>query len=135
MIIIGGNDVGALKQADIGLALLAGHANANTSENITENKLVTKVEKDGDGNIAAEDFLNAHDKKMKYRNEELNKLRAAHMKDFQARYTKEQQLVLQEEIKARTERGELFAIFTLMKDHANKVYNYNIPLFDAIYFY
>ncbi|RYG68159.1 hypothetical protein EON64_05810 [archaeon] len=73
----GGNDVGALKQADVGLALLGGHANSNT--------------------------------------------RAAHMKDFQARYHKEQQAWLQEEIQKRTAQGEYMAMFSLMKDQATKM--------------
>ena len=37
--------------------------------------------------------------------EELNKLRAAHMKEFQARFTREQQVILQEEMRVLTEKG------------------------------
>jgi galactokinase/mevalonate kinase-like predicted kinase len=66
-------------------------------------------------------LLNAHDKKLHVRNEQINKLRAAHMKEFQARYTKEQQIELQEEIRKRTERGDYLSIFSLMKEQANKM--------------
>lgn len=42
--------------------------------------------------MSAEDALNSHQKKMQLRSEVFNKARAAHMKEFQARFTKEQQV-------------------------------------------
>eukprot|EP01038_Epipyxis_sp_PR26KG_P009128 gene9128-12312_t len=114
----GGNDVGALKQADVGLALLSGHANANTSDELPT--AVTPSTSTVTNGLSAEDTLNAHDKELKKRNDELNRLRVAHMKEFQTRYTKEQQLLLQEQIKQRTERGEFMAMFSLMKDQASR---------------
>lgn len=106
----GGNDVGALKQANVGLALLAGHANANTSDELSNAESTN-----------AEEALNAHQKKLQLRNDALNKARAAHMKEFQAKYQKEQQVVLQEEIRKRTEQGEYMAMFSLMKEQASKM--------------
>jgi hypothetical protein len=43
--------------------------------------------------VSAEDALNAHRKKMELRSEVFNKARTAHMKEFQARFTKEQQVL------------------------------------------
>ena len=45
-----------------------------------------------DAAVSAEDALNSHQKKMQLRSEVFNKARAAHMKEFQARFTKEQQV-------------------------------------------
>jgi hypothetical protein len=42
--------------------------------------------------VSAEDALNAHRKKMELRSEVFNKARTAHMKEFQARFTKDQQV-------------------------------------------
>lgn len=113
----GGNDVGALKQADVSIALLSGHANSNTSTELTveeeydENgELIKKSEK------SAEDVLNEHENQLKKRTEDFNKLRQAHMKEFQRKFTAEQQAKLQEELKKRTEAGEYGAMFTLMKE-------------------
>eukprot|EP01032_Pedospumella_encystans_P012911 gene12911-14901_t len=133
----GGNDVGALKQADIGLALLAGHANANTTEDIVNSDTAAgakgqKVGLIGDAesstsnantntDVSAEDALNSHAKKMSLRNEAFNKARTAHMKAFQAQFTKDQQIVVQEEIKKKTEAGDFMGMFTVMKNQANVI--------------
>jgi hypothetical protein len=42
--------------------------------------------------VSAEDALNTHQKKMALRSEVFNKARTAHMKEFQARFTKELQV-------------------------------------------
>lgn len=42
--------------------------------------------------VSAEDALNSHAKKMSLRNEAFNKARTAHMKAFQAQFTKDQQV-------------------------------------------
>lgn len=114
----------------MGLALLAGHANANTTESLTkdsakqgtleDDKNKNTVAKTGDAQDAkkAEEILNLHDKKLKLRAEEVNKLRAAHMKQFQANFQKQQQAKLQEEIKRRTESGDMWSIWSLMKEQA-----------------
>jgi lipopolysaccharide export system protein LptC len=44
--------------------------------------------------VSAEDALNTHQKKMALRSEVFNKARTAHMKEFQARFTKELQVQL-----------------------------------------
>jgi hypothetical protein len=94
------------------LALLGGHANANTSDDLSSA---------ANSSASAEDALNQHQQRLQVRSEALNKARAAHMKEFQAKYQREQQILMQEEIKKCTERGEYMAMFTLMKDQAAKM--------------
>jgi cation-transporting ATPase 13A1 len=122
--------------------LLSGHANANTSEDLAASGGSSDAKKAiGNGNTSAvttasssasaaavdannksaEDVLNEHSKKLQARNDEINKLRVAHMKEFQAKFQKEQQIILQEEIRKRTEKGDYMAMWTLMKDQASNV--------------
>ena len=59
----------------MGLALLAGHANSNTSDDLKKSpnltaKAITGApypDADADGGVSAEDALNLHEKKLKVR--------------------------------------------------------------------
>lgn len=82
----GGNDVGALKQADVGLALLVGHASSNTTEDVAAEApkgaagKAIEANNSGGAQTSAEDLLNARDKALQQRSAELNKKRQEHMK-------------------------------------------------------
>ena len=119
----GGNDVGALKQANVGIALLAGHANANTTEKLAPKETDSSVVLSGAGaeKKSAEDTLNAHDADIKARAVAVDKMRLAHMKIWSANYQKIAQAEMQEKIKELTEKGEYTAMFSLMKDQAGKI--------------
>lgn len=118
--------MGALKEADVGLALLAGHASANTTEDVEKKDTPPQAMLEGGGqgstpaDQSAEDILNQRDKALQQRSAEANKLRQAHMKAFQAKYTKDAGEQMQKEIAELTSKGEYSAMFTLMKSQATR---------------
>ena len=128
----GGNDVGALKEACVGMALLAGHANANTTDdaldldfsdagsNLDSENSDTNAEASG---VGAEDLLNAHSEQLKRRQSHVEQLRKAHMKRFQDSYVKKQQADMQRKLKEITEKGEYMKMLSLFKDQAVETKN------------
>ena len=116
----GGNDVGALKQADVGMALLAGHANANTTDAPVEESTETAVtvSKDGEAGSTAEDALNKHEAALKKRTEDINALRVAHMKKFQEKYQAQAAIKATEIMKELTAKGDFGGLWGAMKGQA-----------------
>eukprot|EP00039_Didymoeca_costata_P012204 m.175013 g.175013 ORF g.175013 m.175013 type:complete len:1509 (+) comp15415_c0_seq4:169-4695(+) len=89
----GGNDVGALKQADCGLALLGGYGNSNTEE----------VDKEAKKDAAdAEEMLNKQVDSVQKKSKEIQKLVNEHM----AKKRKELMTTQQEWLKEYIDQGE-----------------------------
>jgi len=94
----GGNDVGALKTADVGISLLSGFGNVNADleETGKEKKSAAEAEKQLEEQAKAEQEKRAANAK----------LQAAEFKAKRAELMSKQKQWLEEEIRARAERGE-----------------------------
>jgi len=93
----GGNDVGALKQADVGLALLSGYGNTNAAGDEIAKEAEEKT---------AEESLNEMKKELGKRSKESAALQKKLMAAKQKELLEKQKIWLNEEIEARRARGE-----------------------------
>ena len=94
----GGNDVGALKQSDVGLALLSGYGDANTTG--------LGGETDTKPGGKAEDSLNLQTKELARKAIESARVQKAELAKKQKELQAKQQTWMKEELAAREARGE-----------------------------
>jgi cation-transporting ATPase 13A1 len=123
----GANDVGALKQAHVGVALLSGFGSANTKKLKQEGGDESKEDEDdgekGKKLAKAETFQ----EKMQRVKEQAEKVKKAKMEEkvAQQKDMKElqalQKVWFEEEFKERMQRGEKWAQFTAMKNSTQKM--------------
>merc|ERR1740130_9951 len=115
----GGNDVGALKQSDIGLALLSGYGNANTASLEAEGESTDLVagSKGAGSKMSAEDELNAQQKQMLKKSKAAIKVKKAVLKKRQTSIKGKQQQFIQEEIERLNKEGKggMGAYYSAMK--------------------
>ena len=110
----GANDVGALKQAHVGVALLSGFGSANTKKIEGAQSTVA---------VKTETFA----EKMARVKEQAEKMKAEKMKEAEAQKQDRAELVIlqqqwyEEELKERTERGEAWAQLNAMKSSTQRL--------------
>jgi len=110
----GGNDVGALKQADVGLALLSGYGNTNAGSVAVEAE-----------DVSAEEALNKHSQQLKKRAQEAARIQKTLFNAKQKELMEKQKEWMEEERQARINRGEdvgVLATFSIMRSTMSRMY-------------
>ena len=107
----GGNDVGALKSADVGISLLSGFGNTNAETKVADkdkdkDKGEDKRGKVTKGGKSAEAELEAQAKEAHLKRAETAKLQQAEFNAKKAELMGKQKQWLEEEIRARAEKGQ-----------------------------
>jgi len=96
----GGNDVGALKQANVGLALLSGYGNTNTTDSSKSSKDPKGIDK------SAEDLLNSQQAALLKKQQASAKVIKEEMKAIQAELQLKQKERIMTSMNAMVESGE-----------------------------